>query len=151
MSKKEKKIIIVLVIALVAIDQILKIFFLLSNWKIGNKEGLSFGILEIESIKNENNITYLLFGIIALMAIIRYINNKNSYIKIDSRIMLSFAIAGIVSNLFDRIWNKSIINYINIPKFTSINLGYVYFIITWIGMAVILTKYTRERIKEKNR
>ena len=151
MSKKEKKIIIVLVIALVAIDQILKIFFLLSNWKIGNKEGISFGILEIESIKNENNITYLLFGIIALMAIIRYINNKNSYIKIDSRIMLSFAIAGIVSNLFDRIWNKSIINYINIPKFTSINLGYVYFIITWIGMAVILTKYTRERIKEKNR
>lgn len=151
MSKKEKKIIIVLVIALVAIDQILKIFFLLSNWKIGNKEGLSFGILEIESMKNENNITYLLFGIIALMAIIRYINNKNSYIKIDSRIMLSFAIAGIVSNLFDRIWNKSIINYINIPKFTSINLGYVYFIITWIGMAVILTKYTRERIKEKNR
>lgn len=151
MSKKEKKIIIVLVIALVAIDQILKIFFLLSNWKIGNKEGLSFGILEIEGIKNENNITYLLFGIIALMAIIRYINNKNSYIKIDSRIMLSFAIAGIVSNLFDRIWNKSIINYINIPKFTSINLGYVYFIITWIGMAVILTKYTRERIKEKNR
>ena len=151
MSKKEKKIIIVLVIVLVAIDQILKIFFLLSNWKIGNKEGLSFGILEIEGIKNENNITYLLFGIIALMAIIRYINNKNSYIKIDSRIMLSFAIAGIVSNLFDRIWNKSIINYINIPKFTSINLGYVYFIITWIGMAVILTKYTRERIKEKNR
>ena len=40
---------------------------------------------------------------------------------------------------------------INIPKFTPINLSYVYFIITWIGMAVILTKYTSDRIKEKKK
>ena len=144
MKNKEKKIIIILISALVIFDQILKIFFMISKLKIGDIIGIT------EQLKSENNIQNILIYIIAIMFLIRYITRNNTYIKIDSKIVISFAIAGCISNLIDRIWYKSVINYINIPKFIGLNMGYIYIIITWIGMAVILTKYTSERIKEKN-
>mgnify|MGYP002870200010 CR=1 FL=1 len=53
----------------------------------------------------------------------------NTYIKMDSRVVISFAIAGCISSIIDRIWNGGVINYINIPNFTSLNLGYVYILL----------------------
>ena len=147
MRDKEKKIIIILTIALVLIDQILKIILLTTNVKVGNENVFSIGILERE--KTENNIQYILISIIAIIVLIRYITRNNTYIKTNSRVIISFAIAGVISNLIDRIWNQGTINYININKFASVNFGYIYIAITWIGMAIILTKYTMERIKEK--
>lgn len=147
MKSKEKKIVIILIVSLILLDQILKIVFLTTQAKIGNLDSWSIGILE--QTKTENNIQYILVLIIAIMALIRYITSNNSYIKMNSRVILCFAIAGAVSILIDRIWKHGTINYINIPKFASINLGYIYFLVTWIGMAIILTKYTTERIKER--
>ena len=147
MNKKQKKKVIIIITILVIVDQIIKIFALFSDLKIENMDKLSFGILSTE--KTENNISYILIAIIAIGVIIRYIESSNSYIKMNSRVVLSIALAGIISNLIDRIWKGQVINYINIPGFTQINLSYIYIIITWIGMAVILTKYTANRIEEK--
>ena len=147
MNKNEAKKLIILIIILTAIDQILKIVFITSNATMGNTDGWCIGILNNK--KSENNIAYILVSIIAIIALIRYIKNNNSYIKMDSRVILSFAIAGCISNMIDRIWNGGTINYLNMPHFSSLNLGYIYFLVTWIGMAVILTKYTTERVKEK--
>ena len=107
MKEKEKKTIIILVAVLVVVDQILKIVFLISKIKIGSIIGV------LEQTKSENNIQYILVSIIAIMVLIRYISRNNVYIKIDSKIIISFAIAGCISNLIDRIWYKAIINYIN--------------------------------------
>ena len=147
MKPKEKKIIYILIIALIIIDQIAKILIFKTDIILINNAGWGIGILTNQ--KSENNIAYILISIVAVMMLVRYINSNNTFIKKDSRVILSFAISGAISNSIDRIWNGGTINYINIPKFTSINLSYVYFIITWIGMAVILTKYTSDRIKEK--
>ena len=135
MSKKEKKIIIILTIFLILIDQILKI--------------ISINKTKIDIEPSSNNISYILISVIAIIAIIRYMFNNNSFIKMDSRITLSFGVAGALSNMIDRIWLKNVINYINIKGFTQINLSYIYIAIAWIGMAVILTKYTINRNKEK--
>ena len=135
MSKKEKKIIIILTISLILVDQILKI--------------ISINKTKIDIEPSSNNISYILISIIAIIAIIRYMFNNNSFIKMDSRIVLSFAVAGALSNVIDRIWIKNVINYINIQGFTSINLSYIYIAVTWIGMAVILTRYTIKRNREK--
>ena len=148
MNNKQAKKLIILIIILIAIDQILKIIFLTSGVQIGNTEGWNLGLINYES--SENNIQYMLIGIIAIVALVRYIKGDNTYIKMDSKVVISFAIAGCISNLIDRVWNGGTINYINMPSFSSLNLGYIYIVITWIGMAVILTKYTYERIKEKN-
>ena len=147
MKPKEKKIIYILIIALIIIDQIAKILIFKTDITLINNAGWGIGILANQ--KSENNIAYILISIVAVMMLVRYINSNNTFIKKDSRVILSFAISGAISNSIDRIWNGGTINYINIPNFTPINLSYVYFIITWIGMAVILTKYTSDRIKEK--
>ena len=147
MKEKERKKLIILIIILTAIDQILKIVLFTSNYQLGSITGWSIGVLSNK--KTENNISYILVAIIAIIAIGRYIKSNNSFIKMNSRVILSFTIAGAMSNMIDRLWNGATINYINMPNFSSLNLAYIYFIITWIGMAVILTKYTSQRIIEK--
>ena len=147
MKDKEKRILIILVSALVIVDQIIKIIMYNSKIQIINSIGWGIGVLN--NIKTENNLAYILVSIVAVIALIRYIKSNNTYIKMNSRVILSFSIAGAISNAIDRVWNGGTINYINIPNFSALNLSYVYFIITWIGMAVILTKYTSDRIKEK--
>ena len=147
MKEKERKTLIFLIIILTVIDQILKIVLFTSNYQLGSITGWSLGVLSNK--KSENNISYILVAIIAIIAIGRYIKSNNSFIKMNSRVILSFTIAGAISNTIDRLWNGTTINYINMPKFSSINLAYIYFIITWIGMAIILTKYTSQRILEK--
>ena len=147
MKEKQKKIIIILIIVLIIIDQILKIVLYKTGLKIIAENGWGIGVLT--NTKTENNIAYILVSIVAVIALIRYIKSNNTFIKMDSRVILSFSIAGAISNAIDRVWNVGTINYINIPNFSALNLSYVYFIITWIGMAVILTKYTNDRIKEK--
>jgi len=147
MKEKERKKLIILIIILTAVDQIIKIFIYKTNIKIIAENGWGIGILN--NTKTENNVAYILISILAVIALVRYIKSNNTFIKMDSRVILSFAIAGAISNAIDRVWNGGTINYINIPNFSALNLSYVYFIITWIGMAVILTKYTSDRIKEK--
>lgn len=147
MKDKEKRILTILVSALVIVDQIIKIIMYNSKIQIINSIGWGIGVLN--NIKTENNLAYILISIVAVIALVRYIKSNNTYIKMNSRVILSFSIAGAISNAIDRVWNGGTINYINIPNFSALNLAYVYFIITWIGMAVILTKYTSDRIKEK--
>ena len=135
MSKKQKIIILILIIVLIIIDQLLKIIYI-------TNQGIN-----IE--KSSDNTSYILISVIAIIAIVKYLLNDNSFIKMDSRIILSFALAGATSNNIDRLWTGNVINNIKIPSFTDINLSYIYILITWIGMAVILTRYSINRIKEK--
>ena len=134
MNKKEKKILIILIIILVLVDQIIKII------------DITKGNISIQ--KDKDNISYILINIIASTIIIRYMLSNNSFVKLDSRILLSLTLAGIISNTIDMIWAKDVITYINVPSFARINLAYIYIAITWIGMAVVLTRFTANRIKE---
>ena len=147
MKKREKKILVILIVVLVLIDQILKIIMYNSKFQMINSSG--WGIGEIKNIKSENNVSYIIISLLAVIMLVRYIKSNNTFIKMNSKVILSFTIAGAISNAIDRVWNGGTINYINIPKFSALNLSYVYFIITWIGMALILTVFTRDRIKEK--
>ena len=147
MKYKEKRILLILITILVLIDQIVKIIIYKSKIQLMNSSGWGIGVLN--NTKTENNLAYILVSIVAIIMLARYIKSNNSYIKMNSRVILSFSIAGAISNVIDRVWNEGTINYIIIPKFSSLNFAYIYFIITWIGMAVILTVFTRDRIKEK--
>lgn len=126
-----------MIIILLLLDQISKIVFL----KIG-ATGYTKSI--------ENNVAYrLLISIVVSILILRYINSNNSYIKNDTRIILSIGVSGIIGNLIDLIWNKEVITFINVFSDIKINLAYIFIIIAWVGMAVMLTKNTMNFIKEK--
>ena len=140
MNKKEKKIIISLILILVLIDQISKIFIVIkTNQHVG---------FVLKNIFTSTNISYILVDIIAISALIRYISKNNQFIKTPTRVIISFAIAAAISNMIDRLWNAGVIA-INLKNSLSINLSYIYVCIAWIGMAVLLTIYTSKKIKKK--
>lgn len=136
MSQKEKKLVLILVIILIVIDQIIKIIYINSQ--------------ELSIIENEENGTYILTNLIAIIVMISYISRDNNFIKTSTRILISMIISGAISNLIDRIWLKEIVNYIYIPYFLQFNLAYIYIVIGWIGIAVILTKNTFKIIRKRN-
>ena len=135
MKKKEKYIIFILITILLLIDQVTKIIAIKQGWTIKNSD-------------IENNGNYILISLIAIFMIIRYIFNNNSFIKIYTRIILSFGISGGIGNLIDRIWNKGVILFINFNNI-ELNISYIYILIAWIGMTVILTKDTAKFVQDK--
>lgn len=145
---KENKKIIIIVIILILLDQILKLVVFNFGFNLKTENG--FGIILNDNFLVENNIAYILISFIAIYLILKYIKSNNSYIKFSNRLILSFALSGAISNLIDRIWLGYVICYISIPFFTSLNLGYFYIIITWVGLAILLTKYTMKNIKRKS-
>lgn len=135
MKKKEKYSVCILIIVLLLIDQITKIIAIKQGWMIRKTD-------------TNGNGQYILTSIIIVLVIIRYIFNNNSFIKIYTRIILSFGISGGIGNLIDRIWNKSVILFINFNNI-ELNISYIYILIAWIGMAVILTKDTAKFLQDK--
>ena len=81
--------------------------------------------------------------------IIRYISNENTFIKLDTKVILTLAISGAIGNLIDRIWNKNVIIFMDLGKSIYLNFAYIYVLIAWIGLAAILTKNTMKILKEK--
>ena len=136
MKKKEKIIIYIFIIILLLIDQITKIIAIKNGYTIQNTNTNSNGY-------------YIFINIIIVLMIIRYIINNNLYIKMQTRIILSFAIAGGIGNLIDRVWNKRVIVFINLNNHLELNLSYIYIFISWIGMAIILTINTTKFLKNK--
>lgn len=135
-NKKHEKMLIILIIAIVVLDQITKIWLYKKQ-------------IATISDSGNNNGYYIIISIIIVLMIIRYISSDNTFIKLKTKIILSFGIAGAIGNVIDRIWNKNIIVFIKIGDYINLNLAYIYILIAWIGMAVILTKDTVNFIKER--
>lgn len=134
--KKDNKIIFGTIVCFFILDQITKIIAIKNGYMIENTNTGSNGY-------------HILINIIVIGMIFKYILNDNIFIKIETKIVLSIAIAGAIGNLLDRIWNKNVIVFINLGKNIELNLAYFYIIIAWIGMAIILTKNTMKIIKNK--
>lgn len=136
-DKKQRNIIILLIVITLIIDQITKIL------------AYKMGIFTInEDDTNSNNGYYIIITIIIILMIIRYILNNNLFVKLNAKIILSFGISGAIGNLIDRIWIKRVITFINLGNKLELNMAYIYIIIAWIGMAAILTKNSSKFIKE---
>ena len=90
-------------------------------------------------------------SIIIVIMIIRYMYNNNTFIKFNTKIILSFAVAGAIGNVIDRIWRGYVITFINLGRYVSINLAYLYIMIMWVGFAIILTKNSMTFLRDKKK
>ncbi len=135
-NKRHGKMLIILIIATVVLDQITKIWLYKKQ-------------IATISDSGNNNGYYIIISIIIVLMIIRYISSDNTFIKLKTKIILSFGIAGAIGNVIDRIWNKNIIVFIKIGDYINLNLAYIYILIAWVGMAVILAKDTVNFMKER--
>ena len=138
--KKDKKTIILIIIAiiLIAIDQGLKL--------LGN-------IIIYEEVNNEvghnSIVSYVITNFIVLGIIIKFFINQKDRMGTNLVIIISFLLAGGISNLIDKIFRGKIVNYIKLFNLPAINLAYLFIIFGWIGLASIFAWNTYKEIKEK--
>ena len=136
-EKQNKRILLIIFLVALILDQVSKIISYANGWNINLNTDTS------------NNGYYIVMTIIIVLMIIRYISNENTFIKLDTKIILTLAISGAVGNLIDRIWNQNVIIFIDLGKSIYLNLAYIYILIAWVGLAAILTKNTMKILKEK--
>jgi len=134
---KDRKILIIIFIIALILDQVTKVIGYVNGWNININSD------------NSNNGYYIIMTIIIVIMIIRYISNENTFIKLDTKVILTLAISGAIGNLIDRIWNKNVIIFMDLGKSIYLNFAYIYVLIAWIGLAAILTKNTMKILKEK--
>ena len=137
-EKKQRKILIIIFIISLLLDQITK--FIAYNKQF---------IIQNSNILVQNRGYLIIISIVIIIMILRYIQNNNTFIKLDTRIILTLAISGIFGNLIDRIWNTEPLMFIKITNQINLNLAYIYILIAWVGMAFILTKNTSKMLNEK--
>ena len=136
-EKQNKKILLIIFLIALILDQVSKIISYANGWNINLNTDTS------------NNGYYIVMTILIVLMIIRYISNENTFIKLDTKIILTLAISGAVGNLIDRIWNKNVIIFVDLGKSINLNFAYIYILIAWVGLAAILTKNTMKILKEK--
>lgn len=134
---KDRKLLIIIFIVALVLDQVTKVIEYVNGWNININSD------------NSNNGYYIIMTIIIVIMIIRYISNENTFIKLDTKVILTLAISGAIGNLIDRIWNKNVIIFMDLGKSIYLNFAYIYVLIAWIGLAAILTKNTMKILKEK--
>ena len=134
---KDRKILIIIFIIALVLDQVTKVIGYVNGWNININSD------------NSNNGYYIIMTIIIVIMIIRYISNENTFIKLDTKVILTLAISGAIGNLIDRIWNKNVIIFMDLGKSIYLNFAYIYVLIAWIGLAAILTKNTMKIKKKK--
>lgn len=157
-TKKENKMLLVIILFLLVIDQILKFFALKNNNLI-----LINGILKIGIYQNENGtygvntnstIMYVLTNLIIIVVAFKFITSQNQFVDRKTKVFLSLVIAGGVSNCIDRIFRGYVVEFIDFTDFIKLpifNLADIYILIGWISMVAIFTVFTANEIKNRKK
>lgn len=148
-NKKILKIVLVLVIILILVDQISKILvekimpdetIILQNVLAISKfynEGIAFGF-------NKQNITNIALSFLVLVIIIRFIITQRKNLTIKTTVFVSFMIAGGLSNMIDRIFKGTVFDFIQIGDFPIFNLADCFIVIGWVLFVIDVIKNIRD-------
>ena len=144
MKKKLSKIeiaIIVIILAIIIIDQISKII-----------------VQNVSNINIEQNadetMMYIITNLVIIVIITKFMLSQNQFIDSKLKIFLSFIIAGGISNIIDRIFRGYILEWIKIPKIgwlPTFNIADIFVLIGWILVVGNFAYFTAEEWKNKKR
>ena len=151
--KKDKKtiILIVIVLLLMILDQIFKLYSTIylkesadTNVMLIYEESYSgaFGV-------GQNSVmTYIITNIVVLGVILKFFINQKDRISMSLLVVIAFILSGGLSNLIDKIFRGSIINYIKLWNLPAINLSFIFIILGWIGLAGIFAWNTYQEMRK---
>lgn len=153
--KKEYKIIILIIVILILIDQILKII-------VANSGDVTLinGILSLNISKNINGtygqnsnstILYVITNLIVVVVVSKFIFSQNQFVDKKTKIFLSLIISGGISNIIDRLIRGFVIEFIKIGNLPAFNFADLCIAVGWISMIAIFTKFTANELKSRKK
>lgn len=149
-SKKIRMSIIIIILAIIFIDQITKIIIINNN----NQE---FGQVCLNYEKQEQNdgfVMSILTDLVVFIIIIKFLKEQDKNMDNKVRVSLSFILGGGISNFIDKIWNKDVIEFIKIGRLPVINIAYIMTTVGWVLFVILMvqnTIKTNDEIKQINR
>lgn len=147
MKNKIVRILLIIVITLIVIDQVSKI--LVSNF-LKEPVGNEFVGLEIVTNTgmalgfNEGNIKNILLTIFVLLIIIRFVKNQIERIDTKTMVAISLVLAGGIGNLIDRFFRGGVLDFIKLYKLPIFNLSDVFVVLGWILLVIFIIDFTRK-------
>lgn len=146
--KKNKiiKLILIITICLIIIDQISKIVI---QYKYENPVG---DIIGIELVKNpgvafglnSGNTKNIILTSIILMIVVNFIRTQKNKIDNKTAIAISMILAGGISNLLDRIIKGGVVDFIKVKYFAIFNIADCYIVVGWILLVIFLIKFNKD-------
>lgn len=147
MKNKIVRVLLIIVITLIVIDQVSKI--LVSNF-LKEPVGNEFVGLEIVTNTgmalgfNEGNIKNILLTIFVLLIIIRFVKNQIERIDTKTMVAISLVLAGGIGNLIDRFFRGGVLDFIKLYKLPIFNLSDVFVVLGWILLVIFIIDFTRK-------
>lgn len=138
--------IILIVIAIIVIDQISKIII----QKVGNIN-IEQNTYSISEEDPNSGMMYIVTNLIIIVIITRFILSQNQFIDKVLKVFLSFIIAGGISNLIDRIVRGYVLEWINISKIDWLPMFNIADILVLVGWILVVGKFTYFTAKELRR
>ncbi len=150
MKNNNIKIILILTICVVLIDQLSK--FVIEKAIINEtssgfitiskaiNDGLAIGFNE----GNKKNIILMMF---VLFIVIKFIVSQREQIDIKTSVALGMVLGGGIGNFIDRLFRGGVFDFIKVGKFFTGNVADIFVIIGWI--MIIIFVITRDSIKNK--
>mgnify|MGYP000245446651 CR=1 FL=1 len=141
MTEKKKfklSITILIIIAIILIDQVSKI--LVINF-VKQDVGIITLIKKSEEIKIADVIISILSDCVVFTVIIKFLKEQSKYMSTKVKYSLVI-LGGGISNCIDKIWNGEVINFIKIGRLPSVNIAYILYIIGWISFLIFMVKNT---------
>jgi len=150
MKETKNKILVILSIILIIIDQLSKLLIMAYvKAPIGNdyfkievvsNTGIAFGF------NNSSNITNILLSLIVIALIIRFIKVQNERIDNKTMVVLSLMISGGISNVIDRFIRGGVIDFIKIMHFPIFNIADIFIVVGWVLLVVFILLYSSKKI-----
>ena len=77
------------------------------------------------------------------------IKSDNQFVTRKTKILLSFAFAGGVSNIIDRLCRGRVVEFVNIGNFPPFNIADVCILIGWVSFVAIFASFSVKELSKK--
>ncbi len=147
MKNKTVKLIVIIAIILILVDQISKV--LISNLI---KEPLGNDYIKLEVVSNtgmafgfnKGNVSNIFISVFVLAIIISFIKNQLERIDTKTAVAISMVLGGAISNLIDRFLRGGVLDFIKIYKIPNFNFADFIIVIGWILIIIFLIDFSRK-------
>lgn len=91
----------------------------------------------------------IITNLVIVGIILGIIKSDNQFVTKKTKILLSLAFAGGVSNIIDRLCRGSVVEFIRIGNFPAINIADVCILIGWVSFVAIFASFSAKEFAKK--